>query len=270
MWFVCPGRGWTRLALVLVGAGAYPVLVSIQSGQIASVVAAGMALAWLALRRGRSDLAALALLPVVLKPQVAVLILPALLVAGYYRTFLVWSAMAVAIAAASIASLGPTGVSALLADLRVEQLYLENQVWTPAFLVGVGASAVVVEVIAAALALFAAWRWRGLGPEVPIVAGYLGSLLAAGYHHSIDFPGLLPAALISARFLPSRWAVAAGCLGIACCWATPRLGPIPLLLLQVAWLVFCAARPAPPRERSELDILTTAAAATPPLRAGRA
>jgi hypothetical protein len=84
------------------------------------------------------------------------------------------------------------------------------------------------------------------------VAGYLASLLAAGYHHSIDYPGLLVAALLFSRTLPGRWAVAGGVVAVLACSATPRFGPGPLLVIQLAWLLLCL-RSANHRERVPIE-----------------
>jgi hypothetical protein len=238
-YFASPGRLWTRIAAVLVGMGLYPVLIALQFGQITPLIAASTVAAWWYLRRGRPLPAAAFLLPLLLKPQVGILIPVALLVAGHRRVFVAWAGMAVFVAAVSALSLGQAGIHDWMADLATEQGHADNQQWTAAYLVGTGPAATVVQAAAAFIGLAAAWRARGQSVEIPIVAGYLASLLAAGYHHSIDYPGLLIAALLFSRTLPGRWAVAGGLVAVLACSATPRLGPGPLLVVQLAWLLLC-------------------------------
>jgi hypothetical protein len=50
---------------------------------------------------------------------------------------------------------------------------------------------------------------------------------------------LLIAALLFSRTLPGRWAVVSGVVAVLACSATPRLGPGPLLVIQLAWLLLC-------------------------------
>jgi hypothetical protein len=251
-WFACPGRPCTRVAVVLVGMGLYPVLIALQFGQITPLIAASTVGAWLCLRRERPVLAAAFLLPLLLKPQVGILIPVALLVAGHRRLFVAWAAMAAVVAAVSAVSLGTAGIHDWMADLATEQSHADNQQWTAAYLVGTGPAATIVQVAAAVIGLAAAWRARGQSIEIPIVAGYLASLLAAGYHHSIDYPGLLVAALLFSRTLPGRWAVAGGVVAVLACSATPRFGPGPLLVIQLAWLLLCL-RSANHRERVPIE-----------------
>jgi hypothetical protein len=232
--------------------GLYPVLIALQFGQITPLIAASTVGAWLCLRRERPVLAAAFLLPLLLKPQVGILIPVALLVAGHRRLFVAWAAMAAVVAAVSAVSLGTAGIHDWMADLATEQSHADNQQWTAAYLVGTGPAATIVQVAAAVIGLAAAWRARGQSIEIPIVAGYLASLLAAGYHHSIDYPGLLVAALLFSRTLPGRWAVAGGVVAVLACSATPRFGPGPLLVIQLAWLLLCL-RSANHRERVPIE-----------------
>jgi Glycosyltransferase family 87 len=239
-WRVNPWRGLAGAVALVVGFGLYPVLIALQFGQVTPFIAAGVAFAWWYLKQDRQDAAALLLLPVVLKPQVAVLVPLALGLAGYRRCLLVWLAGAAAVGAASLLSLGPSGVAQYASDLGSVQSHLDNQVWTLASFLGPGPLATAAEVGCVLLALVAGWSARGRGPTVPLVAGALGSLLGTGYHHSIDFPSLLPLGLIQLGELSPR-ARAVLCVGgVVACYATPRLGPLPLLAVCSAWLLLLA------------------------------
>lgn len=240
-WLVKPWYGLPGAVALVIGFGLYPVLIALQFGQVTPLIAAGVALAWWCLKRGRQDAAALLLLPVVLKPQVALLVPLALGLAGYRRCLVGWVAGAVAIAAASLLSLGLSGLAQYAADLRSVQSHLDNQVWTLASFLGPGPLAIAAEVACLILALVAGWAARGRGPTVPVVAGALGSLLGAGYHHSIDFPSLLPLALIQLGALRPAPATALCVFGVVGCYATPRFGPVPLLAVCVVWLLAISA-----------------------------
>ncbi len=90
-----PGQGRTRLVILAAAFGWLPVLYGLQLGQPAVLVAAGVAGCAAVLRRDRPLLAGAALGVIVLKPQLALLVPPVLLVTGRYRAF-----------AASVAVLG--------------------------------------------------------------------------------------------------------------------------------------------------------------------
>lgn len=236
-WLCAPWRGLPRLVALLVGFSMYPVLIALQFGQVSVLVGAAVALAWVAIRRGHEVAAGLLLVAVALKPQVGIFVPVALLLAGYRRTFIAWLAGAALLTLASVASLGPAGVEQMLADLAEEQRHLDNQLWTLAYLVGVGAPAVAAEALCVVAALAVGLLSRLRRDATPaLVAGLLGSLLGAGYHHSIDFPALLPLALIQLHRMCGWRAAVFAVAGIAAAVVIPPLGPGPLLAFMLAWL----------------------------------
>lgn len=240
-WRVSPWSGPGRVVALLVGFSLYPVLISLQFGQVTPLIAGATGLAWDALRRDRETTAGLLLVAVALKPQVGVFVPLALLLAGYRRCFVVWLAGAGALAAVSLASIGISGFQQLMADLAEEQRHLDNEVWTLAWLVGVGAPAVVAEAVCVGAALAVGWLTRGRrDPGPPMIAGALGSLLGAGYHHSIDFPSILVLGLIQLRTLPGWRAAGFVAAGLAACLVIPSLGPGLLLVFLIAWLATTA------------------------------
>lgn len=247
-WRCSPWAGPGRIVALLVGFSLYPVLIALQFAQITPVLAACLGIAFVELRRGRDVAAALWLVPIVLKPQVGVLVPFALFLAGYRRCLLVWLAGAAAVTAVSLASIGGDGTRQLLADLAEEQRHLENQVWTLAWLVGVGPQTVIAEVVAVAAGLAAALR-GGLraGPGPALTAGALASLLGAGYHHSIDFPSVLVLGLIQLHTLRGWPAAVFTIAGVVACVVIPPVGPGPLLVFCVLWLLALAALAPYPR-----------------------
>src|SRR5260370_42596607 len=87
-WPAVAGRGLARVALFLSAACTSPVLIAIQTGQVTPLIAAAVLMAWWLARRGMQVAAGLVLVLVVLKPQAAILVAPALLIAGQRRVVL--------------------------------------------------------------------------------------------------------------------------------------------------------------------------------------
>ena len=236
-WRCSPWSGPGRVVALLVGFSLYPVLIALQFAQITPLLAACVGLAFVELRRGRDVAAALWLVPIVLKPQVAVLIPFALLLAGYRRTFVAWAGGAALIALLAAASLGVGGVERWVRDLQEEQRHIENQVWTVAWLLGVGPQTVAGQLLCVMAGLGAGWLVRPRrDPATPVVAGALASLLGAGYHHSIDFPSVLILGLVQLHTLRGWRGAAFAVAGIAAAVVIPPVGPGPILSFLAVWL----------------------------------
>lgn len=236
-WWVTPGSRVTKAAVVLAGATTYPVLICVHMGQVALLVGVAIVAAWALLRRGHHVAAGLALSVIFLKPQVAYLVPLALLAWG------AWRAVAVSAGAAAV-------LAALCAFPRWRR---HRRVDSPAFdggpeprqpdldpaiLTGPGAPAYAVEVVAAAVALTVAFLSRRRGdPGTAIVAGLVGSLLAAPYHHGADAFCLVAAFLISLNLKPSRLLAAWMAFGAVAALLEPPTGPLPLLIFAAGWLL---------------------------------
>jgi len=154
-------------------------------GQVAPLVATGAVLAT-RLARERNDIAAgLALSLVYLKPNTALLIPFALLVAGRYRAFAAWAVAGAVLALAALVSLGPDGVAAYIAQLRGQLPEgASNLTVEGAFGVS-GTVATALRVIIAVATLATAHRFRR-SPGLAIAAGAVGSLLVVPYLHGSD------------------------------------------------------------------------------------
>ena len=235
-WLAVPGRGIARVALFLTVACTFPVLIAIQTGQVTPLIAAATALAWWLAKRERQVLAGLVLVLVVLKPQVAILVPITMLIAGQRRLFVTWFIGAGAITLASVASLAGYGLLSLRDALSIEQGHDANLAWTLAGLTGPGPIAVGLEVLCGGIALLVAWSFRKRSLELAVVAGILGSLLAAPYHNPSDFAVLAPAAWLYLRtgLQPWHWAWLA--LGLLATYMAAQFGPGPLLVFTIGWL----------------------------------
>ncbi len=235
-WLASPGTGIGRVALFLTVACTYPVLIAIQTGQITPLIASATLLAWWLVRRGREVLPGLLLVLLVLKPQVAVLVAPALLLAGHRRLFFTWLLGAGALAAISLLSLGGPGLDQLRAALGQEQGQSANLAWTLAGLFGAEPATTVLEVACGVLALVVAWRVRERGTEGVVVAGILGTLLASPYHNPSDFAILAPAAWLYVRTGIPLWHWAWLAIGLLGTYVAAGSGPWLLLVFSLGWL----------------------------------
>jgi len=234
-WVTTPGGGLAKVTLFLTAACVYPVLIAVQTGQVTLLIAAAVMLAWWLVRRDKHVLAGIVLVLVVLKPQVAILIIPFLLIAGERRLVAVWIAGAALVAAVSALSLGPSGLGDLRNVLSLEQGQSGNLVWTAADLLGPGPVAVALQVACAVLAFVAAWRHRR-NLELVLVAGILGSLLAAPYHNPSDFAMLAPAAWLYVRAGMPAWQWAWLAVGLLGTYLAAGFGPVLVLIFTLGWL----------------------------------
>ena len=194
-----PGRGPARLVFLAAAVGWLPVIYGLQLGQPALLVAAGVAASCALLWR-RQDWAAGAVLAVlVLKPQLALLVPPALLVAGRWRAFVAAVIAAGALAAVSVVVLGASGVSAYEGILNFATTVPQNQsqtlaAWLP--------NLPVTRAVQAAIALWTlalAYRMRRHGPQTVIAIALAGGLAASPYVHYDDLTMLGLAMLLFVR-----------------------------------------------------------------------
>jgi hypothetical protein len=241
-WMAAPGRGLAKLALFVTTACVYPVLIAIQTGQVTPMISAATLLAWLLARRGLHVAAGLVLALLVLKPQVAILVAPAMLLAGERRMFLTWVAGAGTLAAVSALTVGGHAIDQLRVILTLEQRESANQIWTLADLVGPGPLSVALGLACALLAFVAAWRHRR-SLELVVVAGILGSLLAAPYHNPSDFAILAPAVWLYVRAGMPAWHWAWLAVGLIGTYLAAGFGPALLLVFTLGWLGLLVAAP---------------------------
>jgi hypothetical protein len=173
---------WVTAAAVL---APWWVLHAVHLGQVVPLVAAGVVLAWRLVRERRDVAAGLTLALLFLKPNTALLVPLALLVAGRYRLFAAVAAAGAAIAVIALATIGTTGISAYLSQLTgtlpsgADSLTLERALGV-AGPIAFGLRGLIVVV-----SLVAAFRLRR-SPGLVIAAGTLGSLLVAPYLHGSD------------------------------------------------------------------------------------
>jgi hypothetical protein len=198
-WLCCPGGRRTRLTVLFVTLGLLPVGFAIQLGQPALLVAGALALtAWL-LRRGRQVEAGLVLSLAVLKPQLAWLVPPVLLLAGFGRAFLAWAAASVVLLALILVSLGSTGIQQYLDLLRYAEELPVNHYLVVVYAFGPGLQVRLLQALLAVAALVAARLHRAEGPDTVLAIGLLGSAAAGPYLHLADMVMLVLAGWLYLR-----------------------------------------------------------------------
>jgi hypothetical protein len=248
-WYLlAPTGGMARAAHLALLLGVFPVAFGVMVGQPGALVAVAVASAWWLLRSDRPVWAGLVLSLVVLKPQLALLVPLCLLASGHARTFGAWLVATLLIGLVALALLGPDGLA------RYREVLAQTQ--TPAWditrrystsgLLGLGPVLNMAQVVVVAVALFAAWRHRGEGPELPIAAGIVGSLLATPYLGFQDFLMLIVAGWLVLRGGATRWQVGLLVLGYALLQLVLVVLAVPILLAEAALLVslvFPAAQP---------------------------
>ncbi len=239
-WYVLAPTGrlvkTAHLSLLL---GVFPVAFGVMVGQPGAWVAAAVATAWWLLTRDRPGWAGVALSFLVLKPQLAFLVPVCLLVSGHVRTFGAWFAASLVIGLVALALLGPEGLS------RYREVLAQTQ--TPAWDItrrysisgplGLGLALTVAQVVVVAVALLASWRHRREGPEIPMAAGIVGSLLVTPYLGFQDFLMLIVAGWLILRAGASSWQVALFVVGYALLQLALVVLAIPILAAEMLLLL---------------------------------
>ena len=200
-----PGRGLQRFAHLFAAVSIYILYLGFRLGQVTLIVVAALAISWWLIKHNRPLLAGIALAAITLKPQFAFLVPLALVAAGYWRVFAGFLLVSVPLTIVSLLAMGSQGIHDFLTSSNLahemvgeHQITLLNSVgWLPLV---VAASA-----LAAAIALVTAYRSRHQGPELPIAAGIVGTLLVSPYINGFDLAALVLAAWLVLRTSPPMW-----------------------------------------------------------------
>jgi hypothetical protein len=225
--------------------GVFPVAFGVMVGQPGPWVAAAVALAWWLMRNNRPVWAGLVLSLIVLKPQLALLVPACLLVSGHTRTFVAWLAASLVIGLVALGLLGVDGVDRyreLLAQTQTAAWDITRR-YSISGPLGLGPMLTVTQVVVAVGALFAAWRHRGEGPEIPMAAGIAGSLLFTPYLGFQDFLMLIVAGWLVLKSGATYWQVGLLVVGYALLELALLVLAIPILLAEALLLVSLGWRP---------------------------
>jgi hypothetical protein len=246
-WYLlAPGTGLAKAAYLALLLGVFPVAFGVMVGQPGALVAAAVATTWWLMRREHAVWSGLALSLILLKPQMAFLVPVCVLASGHARTFGAWLAASLVIGLIALALLGPDGVA------RYRDVLAQTQ--TPAWditrhysisgPIGLGPLLNVTQVVVIATALVAAWRHRHQGPEIPIAAGIVGSLLATPYLGFQDFLMLVLAGWLVVRGGTNPWQVALLVVGYALLQFVIVVLAVPILIAEALLLISLLLSPA--------------------------
>jgi hypothetical protein len=236
-WLASPGAGPVRLVHLAAAVGWLPVIYGLQLGQPGLLVALGVATCCVLLRLDRPLPAGLALGVLALKPQLAFLVPPALLLSGRFRAF--WGSVIVLalLGAASAVALGPGGIAAYQDRLGFAAGVPVNRELTLAPLVG---SLVAARVIQAGIALWSlglAFRLRRRSPEWIFLPVLVGGLLASPYLHLDDLVMLGLAGWLYLRTGTRGWTPAVVLALVVAAEGMPIWGPVPVIAGELLSLV---------------------------------
>jgi hypothetical protein len=231
-----------HLALLL---GVFPVAFGVMVGQPVALVASAVATAWWLVRQNRQVLAGIALSLVVIKPQLAFVVPICLLAAGYRRAFGAWLMASVLIGLVALALLGVDGVARYPEVIAQTQLpaWDITRRYSISGSLGVGLLLNVIQVLVVAVTLVIAWRHRRGGPEIPMAAGIVGSLLATPYLGFQDFLMLVVAGWLVLRAGASTLQVALFVVGYALLQLVIVVLAVPILIAEALLLLSLLLRP---------------------------
>jgi hypothetical protein len=165
---------------------------AVNVGQVVPLVAAGVVIAWRLLRVDRDLAAGIALSLMFLKPNTAILVPFALLIAGRYRAVAAWLAAGAVLFLIAFLLLGMHGLSAYITQLRAPLPGGADALTLKGALGATGIVAFALRVLIVGLVLVTVFRLRSTICLVVPVA-IIGSLIVSPYLHASDL-GLLAAA----------------------------------------------------------------------------
>jgi len=220
------------------------VIYGLQLGQPGLFVALGVAGCYALLRSGRPFWAGIALGALVLKPQLAFLVPPALLVGGRYRAF--WgSVVAIGVLALIAAVLvGPSGIATYQERLTFAAGVPVNRELTIAGLIGNVPVARVIQVLLAIWSLVLVYRLRRRGHEWIFIPVLVGGLVASPYLHLDDLVMLGLAGWLYLRTSPRPgWSWIAVIALVIAAEGIPYWGPWPVIAGDLLALLLLSLMP---------------------------
>ena len=244
-WYLtAPGTGRLRLVYLAAAVGWLPVIYGLQLGQPGLFVALGVAGCYALLRSGRPFWAGIALGALILKPQLAFLVPPALLVGGRYRAF--WGSVVAIGVLALIAAVvvGPSGIATYQERLTFAAGVPVNRELTIAGLIGNVPVARVIQVLLAIWSLVLVYRLRGRGHEWIFIPVLVGGLVASPYLHLDDLVMLGLAGWLYLRTSPRPgWSWIAVIALVIAAEGIPYWGPWPVISGDLLALLLLSLMP---------------------------
>lgn len=249
-----PGSGRARLVHLAAAVGWLPVIYGLQLGQPGLFVALGVAACYALLRAGHPVWAGIALAPLVLKPQLAFLVPPALLAARRDRAFLSAVVAIGLLAAVSAAALGPDGIATYQSRLGFAAGVPANRALTLAPWLGDLTVTRLVQTAVALWALALVYLMRHRGPEWTFVPALAGGLLASPYLHLDDLAMLGLAIWLYLRAPGPSWSWAYALAAVIAVEGEPFWGPLPAIAAELAGLALISVLALRPAAGAEMAV----------------
>ena len=187
--------GISRWIAVIGTLASWWVMQALSVGQVVPLVAVGMVIAWRLLREKKDIAAGLVLSLIFLKPNTAILVPFALLVAGRYRVFATWVAAGGVLALIAVLTLGSNGITAYV-NLLMGPLPPGADALTLHGAAGLtGAFGSIARVLIVGIVLATAFKLRA-SPGLVLPVAIVGSLIMSPYLHGSDLCLLSVAAWI--------------------------------------------------------------------------
>ena len=178
-------NGISRWVAVVAAVAPWWVVDAVNVGQVVPLVAAGVVVAWRLLREDRDIAAGVVLSLILLKPNTAILVPVALLVAGRYRAFAGWLAAGAVVALIAFLLLGTHGLSAYVNQLRAPLPGGADDLTLKGALGATGFVAFALRIVIVGAVLATAFKLRGV-PGLVVPVGVMGSLIVSPYLHASD------------------------------------------------------------------------------------
>jgi hypothetical protein len=185
-------RDWRlRLAYGVLAVAFSPLLGAVRDGQTVLLVAVGIVLGVRLIESGRVALAGIAFSLIGVKPHLALMVPIALAVTGHWRTIVAFLGASALWIAASLISVGMTGVHDYLSLLQWAASFETQRQRSPMWLGGSGAAIAGVEATAV-VGVVAAMVWlRRNRLRVALAVAVIGSLVVSPYTNGGDLILLL-------------------------------------------------------------------------------
>jgi len=179
------GRGLGRWIAVFGALSTWWVMLAVDVGQIVPVVAAGTVVGWRLLRDKRDVAAGLVLATILLKPNTAILVPLALLLAGRRRAVAAWLGAAALVLIAAELTVSPSGIASYTAELLGPLPTGADSLTLHGALGATGTFALLLRVLIIAAVLATSYKFRR-SPAATVPIAILGSMLIAPYLHAAD------------------------------------------------------------------------------------
>jgi Glycosyltransferase family 87 len=182
-----PPDGSYRVGFALLALGSVPAVSSVIFGQVSGMVMLAMIVCWRLIDAEHEWWAGIALVGIALKPQLAVLVPLALILAGRWRTVAAFAAGGAVLGLTAVVAVGLPGLGRMLQlDASYTHDPTTQQLSLGTLLGGGPAVGLAVQGVVVLVALVPAWRTGRHRVDLAIAAAVCGSLLASIYLHGVD------------------------------------------------------------------------------------